>query len=85
MKTVHPTDTKSWFVYGPQGCGKTHNAKALADALNLNHIRDDWTPDQKIPITDHLILTQHEPQDFGVERRRVLSFNEAMKRIHPQH
>lgn len=80
MKTMHPTGTKSWIVYGPQGCGKSRNARALANALKLNFIRDDWRPDQTPPITDHLILTQERPDD-DTYQRRVMSFDEAMKLI----
>lgn len=29
------------IIYGPQGCGKTTHAKALAKHLGLNHIIDD--------------------------------------------
>ena len=80
MKTKHPSGTKSWIVYGPQACGKTRNARAIANALKLNCISDNWTPDQKLPMTDHLILTQKRPDD-PMYHRRVMSFDEAMKRI----
>lgn len=79
MKTKHPAGTKSWIVYGPQGCGKTRNAKVLANALKLNIICDDWRPDQRASITDHLILTQDRPQEDTC--LRVMSYDDAMKLV----
>lgn len=34
----------SVIITGPQGCGKTRNAKRIARKLNLARITDDWTP-----------------------------------------
>lgn len=79
MTTKHPSSTKSWIVYGPQACGKTRNAKAIANALKLNCIYDDWTPGQEAPMTDHLLLMQQRPDDPMY--RRVMSFDEAITHI----
>ena len=40
---------KSWLVYGPEGCGKTRNARAIANALGLTDILDDWQPGMQAP------------------------------------
>lgn len=49
----------STIIYGPQGCGKTSNAKALAQHLGLSNIIDDWMPDDELP-EDTLALTNAE-------------------------
>lgn len=67
---------KSWLVHGPEGCGKTRNARAIADALGLPDILDDWQPGMPWPTTKTLVLTNHSlPADAGV---RVLTFEQAM-------
>lgn len=71
---------KSWLVHGPQGCGKTSNAQAIADALGLTEIIDNWHPGMKAPITKALVLTNdHGP--FEPFQRRVLSFEQAMSLV----
>lgn len=67
---------KSWLVHGPEGCGKSRNARAIADALGLPDILDDWQPGMPWPTTKTLVLTNHSlPADAGV---RVLTFEQAM-------
>lgn len=74
---------KSWIVYGPQGCGKTLHAKAIAKALGLDHIVDDWDGSRStLKLTNTLHITHHLPrwvEESGV--RRVLTFDEAMRRV----
>ncbi len=61
----------SVIIYGPQGCGKTTHAKALAKHLGLSHIIDDgrdeegnlWHSDYAIP-EGTLVLTS-APQFNG--------------------
>jgi replication-associated recombination protein RarA len=43
-------------VYGPQGCGKTTHAAALARHYGKTRIVDDWTPSRPVPA-DTLALT----------------------------
>ena len=35
-------------IYGPQGCGKTRNAQALAAHFGCSRIVDDWDGQSKI-------------------------------------
>jgi len=67
----------SVIVHGPQACGKTRNARALAAALGCNKILDDW--DGRTPIPHGaLVLTSDEPPFEA--RAKVLSFAAACKR-----
>lgn len=60
----------SVIIYGPQGCGKTRNAQALAQHFGLTNIIDPWCPGDELP-DDTLALT-------GVEVDGALSFDDAM-------
>lgn len=71
------TNGKSWLVYGPEGCGKTKNARAIADALGLTDIVDDWHPGQPIPGTKTLVLTNNAGPALPFTRR-ALSYADAM-------
>lgn len=71
---------KSWLVHGPQGCGKTRNAQAIAKALGLIEIVDDWHPGMPVPKTKALVLT-NETGPFEPFSRRVLSFDQAMSLV----
>lgn len=80
----HNGHQKTVVVYGPQGCGKSTNARSLADALQLNNIIDDWHPGMGIPSTDHLLLTNHDGP-FDRAHSRALSFSEAIKQVKHTH
>lgn len=43
-------------IYGPQGCGKSTHAAALARHYGKTRIVDDWTPSRPVPA-DTLALT----------------------------
>lgn len=75
------TNGKSWLVYGPEGCGKTKNAKAIAAALGLTEIVDDWQPGDPAPITKALVLTNHLGPDHMPFSRRVLRYDQAMSLV----
>ncbi|TAA45677.1 hypothetical protein [Pseudoxanthomonas winnipegensis] len=52
---------RSVIVHGPQGCGKTRNAVALARHFGLSQILDDQDP-YRLPVgvsVGCLILTNH--------------------------
>ena len=69
---------KSWIVHGPQGCGKTVNARRIADALGLRDVRDDWDGRHRsFRLTDTLHLT-HELPEWTGQIRRVMGFERAM-------
>ena len=73
---------KSIVVIGPQGCGKTLNAQALAHALNRPH----WCEldeHAKPPRTDHVILANGlTPATAGL---KVMAFAEAIKLVNKPH
>lgn len=71
---------KSWIVHGPQGCGKTRNAKVIAKALGLRHIRDDWDGRRKTFATTDTLHITHELPEWAEQNRRVLTYTEAMRR-----
>jgi len=62
------------IVYGPQACGKTTNAQALAQAYGCTSVVDDWTPGEPIPA-GALALTNVP----GVPA--AIPFAEAMERV----
>ncbi|WP_081263191.1 hypothetical protein [Pseudomonas putida] len=69
---------KSVLVHGPQGCGKTHNAIAIASALGLRHVRDDWQPGNPVPLLDTLVLT-NAPSPGWHFKGRVMTYDQAMQ------
>ena len=81
MHTNSPPPLPSVVVYGPQGCGKTRNARCIARALNLPRIIDDWSLDsgRAWPRTGALLLTNTPPPDWF--RYRVVSYHDAMKQV----
>ncbi|GEM_PF-593228 len=72
---------KSWLVYGPEGCGKTRDSQAIADALGLTEVVDDWQPGDPAPITKALVLTNHLGPDHPPFYRRALSYDQAMSLV----
>jgi DNA polymerase III delta prime subunit len=69
----------SIIILGPQGCGKTINAEALAKAFGF----EQWceADDGTLPRTGYLILANWMPDDCDL---RVITFAEAIKKVpHP--
>lgn len=76
-----PTSNRSVLVHGPMACGKTRNAHAIADALGLTDIRDDWNHGIPVPRSNALVLTNSDAP-FGLPQAiRVMSFEEAMRLV----
>ncbi|MCY1360545.1 hypothetical protein D9M69_471770 [compost metagenome] len=71
---------KSWLVHGPMRCGKTRHAQAIAAALGLSEIVDDWQPGMRAPTTKALVLTNSEGP-FNPFTRRILTFEQAMSLV----
>lgn len=63
----------SKIVYGPQACGKTRNAAALAKHFGLSRVVDDWAPGDEM-LDDALLLTNEDMS--GVEG--ATAFSDAM-------
>lgn len=61
-------------VYGPQGCGKTSNAQAIADYFHCTPVVDDWDGRSALP-EGALALCQQYPRRRGYD---VLSFQAVM-------
>jgi hypothetical protein len=71
-------DQASIVIIGPEGCGKTLNAPALAQALNRPH----WCElDQyrRLPRKDHVILTTKLTS--ATTGLKVMTFSEAIKLV----
>lgn len=74
-------EEKSWIVYGPQGCGKSRHASAIAKALGVTLIVDGWDGGQ---ATFHPVNALHlalELPGWAAESRRAISFADAMARV----
>lgn len=78
-----PALVKSYLVHGPMACGKTRNARAIADTLGLTEVLDDWQPGMPVPAFNTLVLTNSDGP-FPPFKRRILSFDEAMQRVEAQ-
>lgn len=74
----------SWLVHGPQGCGKTTNAKRIAERLQLGTIIDDWQPGDPWSPTDCLILTNSSGPYPPPVAGRVITYDAAMDLVNKQ-
>lgn len=69
---------KSVLVHGPQGCGKTSNAPAIAQVLGLSNIQDNWEPGAAVALLDTLVLTSFCEARWHF-KGRVMTFDQAMQ------
>ena len=59
----HPSSsTTNVIIYGPQGCGKTRNAEALAAHFGCTSIVDNWDGESEVP--DGALALTSEPAPF---------------------
>lgn len=78
MTTQSP---RSCLVHGPAGCGKTTNAPAIAKALGLSQILDNWYAGAPVPLLDTLVLTNAANPAWYV-KGRAMTFDQAMQITH---
>lgn len=64
------------IVFGPQGCGKTRNARALADHFGMLRVIDEWSVGDPMP-EDTLLLTNDSNAPGAVD------YFAAMREIGP--
>lgn len=69
---------RSCLVYGPAGCGKSRNAQAIAKALGLSQILDNWDAGAPVPLLDTLVLTNADNPAWYF-KGRVITFDQAMQ------
>lgn len=67
MKDTDDMDFRSVVVFGPQGCGKTRNAEALAAHFGLRFVVDDWDPKHHCLVRGALHLS-HAPSKSDTAR-----------------
>ncbi len=70
----------SVYIYGPQGCGKTHHAESLAKFFGLSYIMDGFHFSTHVfPTHGTLVLGQSKIKD----RDDVVqhTFNSIMKKV----
>jgi len=64
------------IVHGPQGCGKTRYAMALANQFACTHIVEDWNGSDPLR-SSALALTNLAPADFDAGDSVVMSLARA--------
>lgn len=75
-----PPTPRSCIVHGPVGCGKSTHAQAIAKALGLSQIHDNWAAGAPVPLLDTLVLTDADNPAWYFNGR-VLSFDQAMQLV----
>lgn len=76
------THIPSLIIVGPQGCGKTRNAKILKEHFKLENIIDTGTlflSPHKIPEFGALVLCNDLPKSYS--RYRVMQYADAVKEL----
>lgn len=71
---------RSCIVHGPAGCGKSTHAQAIAKALGLSQIHDNWAAGAPVPMLDTLVLTDADNPAWYF-KGRVLTFDQAMQLV----
>lgn len=74
------TTPRSCIVYGPAGCGKSTHAHAIAKALGLSRIHDNWAAGAPVPLLDTLVLTDADNPAWYFNGR-VLTYTQAMQLV----
>lgn len=63
------------IIHGPQGCGKTTHAKALAAHFGCSYIVDNWNGEWPVPEGALVLSNINSLQD----RPGVMDFDTAMR------
>lgn len=69
------------IIHGPQGCGKSRYARALASHFGLNRIQEDLSLETRFPIDGTLAFTNDKQAAKRAARNQgvvSLSFDQAM-------
>jgi MoxR-like ATPase len=68
------------LIHGPQGCGKTRNAQALAAHFGCSKVVDDWNGRDRV-VAGALVLTNIDNWKASAlpTARRVVPFAKAMR------
>ncbi|MFG0272707.1 AAA family ATPase [Pseudomonas sp. zjy_14] len=69
---------RSCLVHGPSGCGKTTYAQAIAKALGLRDVLDNWTPGKPAPLLNTLLLSTERHPSWHF-KGRAMTFDQAMQ------
>ena len=72
---------KSWIVYGPQGSGKTLHRDAIAKALGLRYIVDEWDERKDTFAATNTLHLAHTLPAWAHNNRRVLSIGMALAKV----
>lgn len=75
--SIPPYSPTTVIIYGPAGCGKSHNARRIAEHFGCTSVIDDlgeYPRPQDILCTGALHITHQRPQFPGVERVNVINF-----------
>lgn len=68
------------IIHGPQGCGKTRNAMALANFFGASLVVD-LRSDEEIPDGALVLCNLKEIPASLMDDARVMSFNRAMELV----
>ncbi len=77
---MNTTTLQTIVIYGPQGCGKTQHAQALATHFSCLFIADEWDGVQPLP-DGVLALTNVNPPENPTDTARWISFSDAMAQL----